>query len=183
MKTPLTLVTSKEEKARQVQQFLSYPVEHHDVDLTEIQETDPHKVTAHKVTEAFLKLRKPVIVDDNSLIITYMGQLPGTFIKWFEKELGFEKICRLADVDPMRKAIAVVQIGYSDGKTTEIFTGKIFGSIAMHPAGTEGFGWDVIFIPEGYTITRAQMHETDYEKTSPRKIALEKLKKFLTAEV
>ena len=61
----------------------------------------------------------------------------------------------------------------------EIFIGTINGTIAKEPRGTGGFGWDAIFIPTGHTQTRAEMTVTDYDETSPRRLALVKLNKYI----
>ena len=78
-----------------------------------------------------------------------------------------------------RSAQAIVALGLFDGTKTNIFTGTINGIIAQHPFGSGGFGWDTIFIPDGYTQTRAEMNEKDYDATSPRLKALEALMQFV----
>lgn len=47
------------------------------------------------------------------------------------------------------------------------------------PAGENGFGWDRFFIPEGYTVTRAQLSEEDDKKTYLQIKPFAALKKFL----
>jgi len=47
--------------------------------------------------------------------------------------------------------------------------------------GENGYGWDSIFIPEGYNITRASMNEADDQKTYLQIKPLEKVKDFLTS--
>jgi non-canonical purine NTP pyrophosphatase (RdgB/HAM1 family) len=179
MQQSLTFVTSNKAKAEQVSRYLHLPVVHQKVELTEIQSLDIEKVVTHKVNEAYRQLNTPVLVDDNALVITAMGKLPGTFIKFFEQELGYEGLCRLADMSEDRHAQALVTIGFGDGIQTATFTGTLEGTIADHPRGKGGFGWDSIFIPKGYTQTRAEMDDDDYDATLPRKFALEKLNTFL----
>lgn len=60
-----------------------------------------------------------------------------------------------------------------------MFNGDVKGKISYIPKGTNGFGWDEIFIPNSYTQTRSKMNELDYEATNPRKIALDKLNRYL----
>jgi XTP/dITP diphosphohydrolase len=62
------------------------------------------------------------------------------------------------------------------------FEGTMQGTIAHEARGTGGFGFDPIFINDGYTKTRAEMSEEEYAKTSYRKKALDKLIAFLKAE-
>lgn len=175
----LTCITGKKEKAEQIGRYLNLPVEIADIDLPEKQDLNSENVVLDKANEAFKRVDKPVIVDDSGLQIHSMGRLPGTFVKFFLEELGTEKICRLTDFSEDRSATAFVEIGFADGKSTQPFRGEIKGSIAKHPRGENGFGWDTIFIPDGYDKTRGEMNDEEYDATSPRKFALEKLEAFL----
>ena len=69
--------------------------------------------------------------------------------------------------------------GYYDGKCLELFEGSLGGSIAETPAGNNGYGWDTIFIPEGYSLTRAQLSEVDDQKTYFQIKPFQQLKEFL----
>jgi len=70
-------------------------------------------------------------------------------------------------------------MGYFDGKTLKIFEKSLKGKIAKRPAGKNGFGWDRIFIPQGYDITRASLNEVDDKKTFLKIKPFAQLKKFL----
>jgi XTP/dITP diphosphohydrolase len=59
------------------------------------------------------------------------------------------------------------------------FKGEVRGQIALKPNGKKGFGWDNIFIPQGYSKVRAEMTDYEYDQTSPRAIAFNQLKAFL----
>jgi len=67
-----------------------------------------------------------------------------------------------------------------DGKEMKIVTGKIDGTISISPQGDKGFGWDPIFIPNGYSKTFGEMEMFEKSKISMRKIALEKLREYLS---
>jgi XTP/dITP diphosphohydrolase len=67
-----------------------------------------------------------------------------------------------------------------DGREYQ-FEGEINGTIASNPLGSNGFGYDPIFIPEGYETTFAQMAAIDKNQISHRAKALEKLKAFFGA--
>lgn len=180
MTNALTFITGNAGKAAQLSKYLGLSVNHHKLDLVEVQSVELTEVVEHKVKEAYSILEKPVVVDDVSLSIHALGKLPGPFIKFFIAELGNDGICKLIHGD--RAATATVAIGYHDGGDVKIFLGEIQGTISESARGEGGFGWDAIFIPDGYTQTRAEMNESDYDKTSPRKQALEKLEKFLSSK-
>jgi XTP/dITP diphosphohydrolase len=61
----------------------------------------------------------------------------------------------------------------------KIFWGYVNGMITTQPRGNLGFGYDPIFIPEGYTLTFAEMLPEEKDKISHRKKTLDKLKAYL----
>lgn len=67
-----------------------------------------------------------------------------------------------------------------DGKEI-IFEGRCKGSIAWAPQGENGFGYDPIFIPEGYHQTFATLGLSVKSKISHRKMAVAKMNDFLSA--
>lgn len=80
---------------------------------------------------------------------------------------------------PSQEAYGEVCYGFYDGKELKLFDGKMSGRVAPEPRGTGGFGFDPIFINDGYKITRAEMDAETYAKTSYRTEALKKLKPYL----
>ena len=79
-----------------------------------------------------------------------------------------------------RKATARCVFGYYDGTTLKLLEGKLDGEIAKVPAGENGYGWDRLFIPEGYDVTRAQLNEEDDRKTYLQIKPFAELKEFLS---
>jgi|GEM_PF-87008 len=63
------------------------------------------------------------------------------------------------------------------------FEGDIKGMITTEPRGTGGFGYDPVFIPEGYDRTFAEMTPEEKNKISHRALAVEKLVRFLNEEI
>ena len=174
----ITFITGNQGKADYLAKYLGFPVEHQKLDLDEIQSLDLREIVEHKVKQAYEQIKKPVIVEDVSLEFSALGRLPGTFIRFFVDEVPFEVICSLLDGKD-RKAIARCVFGYYDGKRLELFEGSMSGKIAEVPAGKNGFGWDRLFIPEGYTMTRAEMGEEDDRKTYLQIKPFEQFKHFL----
>jgi len=170
----LTVITGNAGKAEQIGKYLGISVDRKDIDFAEIQSLDLVEVVEDKARRAYEIVKSPVIVDDNSLVINALGKLPGPLVRYFLKELGNQGICDLVTGKKDKTASADVAICYFDGKEMKTFVGTIKGSIAKHPAGENGFGWDAIFIPDGYTKTRAELTNDEYDKVeiNPRKIAL-----------
>jgi non-canonical purine NTP pyrophosphatase (RdgB/HAM1 family) len=174
----VTFITGNQKKAEYLAKYLGFPVEHQKVDVDEIQSLDLEKVVRHKVRQAYAVIGKPVIVEDVSLEFKALGKLPGTFIKWFIAELGFEKLCRLVD-GKERGARARCIFGYYDGSEERYFEGGMDGAIAEHPGADNGYGWDMIFIPKGYQTVRSELNEADDRTTYLQIKPLEAVKKFL----
>jgi inosine triphosphate pyrophosphatase len=179
----LVFITGNQHKADFLAKWLGQPVKHYKLDLDELQSLDLHAIVEHKARQAYDTLKKPVLVEDASLTFAAMGRLPGTFIKWFIEEIGYDGLLRLAQSLPGQEAYGKVCYGFYDGKELQLFDGEMRGHIASEARGTGGFGFDPIFINEGYTITRAEMNEAEYAKTSYRTEAMAKLKRYLDSLV
>ncbi len=175
----LTFITGNKKKADQVRKFVGFPLKQEDLELAEIQSLDVEEVVEHKAKEAYRILHKPVLVHDASVIFLALGKLPGPLIKWFGKELGNQGICKLLDNAPNRQALAEVAYGIYDGKKFSKVIHRVKGAIGKKPRGTNGFGWDPIFIPEGYDKTYAQMNEVELGEAYILTQSLKKLGEFL----
>ncbi len=175
--TEITFITGNQNKADYLVKYLGFPVKHVKLDLVEIQSLDLKKIVEHKARQAYEKIKQPVIVEDVALELAALGGLPGPFIKFFVDNVPFETICSMID-GKIRKATARCVFGYFDGETLKLFEGNLNGKIAKIPAGDNGYGWDRIFIPEGYSVTRASLSEEDDRKTYLQIKPFERLKQF-----
>jgi len=174
----ITFITGNQKKADYLAKYLGFPIDHQKIDLAEIQSLDLREIVEHKVRQAFEIVKAPVIVEDVSLEFESLGGLPGPFIRFFMEQIPEEKICGMIS-DANRKAIGRCVFGYYDGETLKLFEGQMAGEIAQVPAGNNGFGWDRVFIPVGYNVTRACLSEEDDMKTYLQIKPFEKLKNFL----
>ena len=175
----LTIVTSNAKKAEQIGFFLGIPVKTESLEITEIQSLDILAVLEAKAKAAYEKLQVPLIVDDVSLALDELKGLPGPLVRWFLDTIGPEGLCRLADQTKTRAATATVGIGYIDASGFKLFTGTKRGRISDQPMGDSGFGWDSVFIQEGFERTRASLTALEYEHASIRKLPLDELKAYL----
>ncbi len=176
----ITFITGNLNKANFLAEHLGISLKHQKLDLDEIQSLDPHTVVEHKVRQAYSILQKPVLVEDAGLVFTAMGKLPGTFVKWFLEEIGCDGLVRLADSLSERTAVGRVCYGLYDGSTLHFFEGEMHGRIAEKVGhGEQGFGFDSIFMNDGFDTTRSQMTVEEYVRTSYRTPAIKKLRSFL----
>lgn len=175
----LVFITGNQSKADYLAKYLGFPIEHQKLELDEIQSLGLKEVVDNKVTQAYNMIKSPVLVEDVSLEFEALGRLPGTFIKFYVDEVSPEIICRTLD-GLSRKATAKCMFGIYDGHNKIFFESKLSGTIAEHPAGNNGYGWDTIFIPEGYSTTRASLSEADDKLTYLKIKPFDKLKTFLS---
>lgn len=157
-------ITGNANKAEYFEKYAGIEIDHIKLDQDEIQSLDLVEVVTHKAQQAYDQLQKPVFVEDVSLEFTAMGKLPGTFIKFFIEEIGLEKICRMLDSFDDRSATGRTAYAYCDQSGVKVFEGSIDGIIPQYPMGESGFGWDPIFVPDGYDVSRALLNEANYEK-------------------
>lgn len=170
-------ITGNEGKLKEAKEIMP-EIEGLNIDLEEIQSLDAHEIIKHKLEEARKKHNGNFVVEDTSLYIECLNNLPGPFIKWFMKTLGNEGIYNLVKNFDNKKATAKCLIGLFHNDNIEYFESSITGTI-VSPRGENGFGWDKIFVLDGYNKTFAEMTDEEKNKISMRKIAFEKLKKHL----
>lgn len=175
----LLFATGNKNKLREFQEILGMEMVSVDIDLDEIQEIEIDKIIEHKAREAFKKLGKPVLVEDTGLAFDAWGGLPGGLVKWFMHSVDNEGVLKMMKDFENRHATAITVVGVYDGNELIIEKGEVRGVVPYEIKGEGGFGWDPIFVPEGFTLSFAEMSAEEKNSCSMRKIAAEALKKRL----
>lgn len=125
----------------------------------------------------------PALADDSGLTVEVMGGCPGIFSARWSGSHGDDKANRqlllkqMTDVEVQnRKAafICVVALAYPDG-TSEVVEGRMDGQIALAESEAKGWGYDPVFIPEGYDQTVAALSSDKKNQISHRFNALKKI--------
>lgn len=182
----LVFVTGNKAKARDVQKILDFPIDVIELDLEEIQELDLEKVALHKVNAAFDKVKSPVFVDDVGFCIEVWNNFPGPLIKWILKagEGNASLLLKMLEGAKQRNATAKLVVAYHDGKKAHCFLGEVKGTVAdrIRAGNNFGFGWDSIFIPDGFEKTFGEMTFEEKNEISHRRKAFDKFKKFLDSQ-
>ncbi len=126
-------------------------------------------------------LEKPVIADDSGLVIDALKGFPGVqssrFLEGESYEIKMKKILKLLEDEKDRSAKFVCVAVFVDLKNGFIFSsaGEVKGKIAEEIRGNGGFGYDPIFVPEGYEKTFGELGERVKNEISHRKRAFKKL--------
>lgn len=136
----------------------------------------------------------PVIAEDAGLEVEALGGYPGVYSARFysidfggkeeinrdKDEANINKLLRLLKDKKNRKARFVSIVVFYSPENTGIWTeGYCYGTIAEKPVGDKGFGYDPIFIPEGYNRTMAQLEPEEKNRISHRGKAVRKLIEIL----
>ena len=160
-------VTSNHNKAREAAEILGIELRSIALDLPEVQDLDVAQVAAVKAAAARAALDapdSPILVEDSGLVIETWNGLPGALTKWFLASVGNEGILRMLSGEENRsaRAVSAVAIAFADG-SARVFLGEVGGVIGAESRGTGGFGWDPIFVPEGYSETYAELGSRKHE--------------------
>lgn len=123
--------------------------------------------------------------DDTGIEVEALDDFPGVKSKrWHkssDKKRNLALLKKLKNKTNRSARFVTVICLYSPKDNSHCyFKGEIKGKIAFKPEGSEGFGYDSIFIPEGYIQTLAQLGLAKKNELSHRKIALEKLRQHLS---
>lgn len=176
----LTFVTSSADKYREAQAILGVPLERVDLDLPEWQGLDVALLAQGKAKEAFSRLRRPVLVEDTSLELAALGGFPGPLVKWLLKASGPQALPRILEGFTDKTAFAKTAAVVFDGKNLVSAVGVVRGTIVSEPRGSHGFGWDVVFAPDGAGgKTYAELTFQEKNRLSHRTQALRALRKAL----
>ena len=138
-----------------------------------------------KARAAFLHTGMTSIADDSGLAIEIMGGSPGIFSARWSGEKDDEKnrklvLAQLRDVPAGNRAASFVCTISLVGESGEVsFTGVLPGHIKASASGTNGFGYDPIFIPEGFEVSSAELEPEVKNSISHRSMALSQLASYL----
>jgi len=122
--------------------------------------------------------------DDTGLEVEALGGMPGVYSARYagdakDSNANIEKLLKELQGQSNRKArFKTVIYMIRDGKEI-MFEGLVNGTIATEKHGVEGFGYDPVFIPCGYSKSFAQMPLSEKNEISHRALAFDKLAKYL----
>lgn len=138
-----------------------------------------------KAKEIWEKTKEIVIADDTGLFVKELKGEPGVKSARYAGEHSTDLENRTKLIEKLRnienreaKFITIITIIDESGKV-HIAKGECSGKIILEERGTNGFGYDSIFIPDGYDKTFAQLGDITKNKISHRTKALKNLKEIL----
>ena len=141
-----------------------------------------------KAKAAYEHTGLPSIADDSGVAVEVLGGSPGIFTAVWSgtRDNAANRqllLAQLADIAPEHRAAAFVCTLALVGPNGEAsFTGIWSGKIATEERGTNGHGYDSVFIPEGFELTAAELEPEIKNAYSHRSQALAQLSAFLVAQ-
>lgn len=130
-------------------------------------------------------MNSPVIADDSGLMVNALGGEPGVYSARYagpdciQADNNAKLLDKLSGAsDRSACFVTVITMLYPDGKVL-VARGECSGEIATELRGDKGFGYDPLFIPDGYDKTFAELGSDEKNKISHRARALEKLEELL----
>lgn len=134
--------------------------------------------------EASKTLGEPLVVEDSGLFIDALKGFPGVYSSYVYKTIGCEGILKLMKDVSNRRAFFKAVVAYWSPELPEVklFTGICQGRISDSIRGSQGFGFDPIFIPESREETFAQMSREEKSLYSHRYLAFSSFLQWLCSD-
>lgn len=138
-----------------------------------------------KARAAFEHTGLPSIADDSGIAVEILGGAPGIFsARWAggrdnvqNRQLLLSQLEDVRDEDRAASFVCTIAMVTADGEVS--FTGIWPGRVARQEQGANGFGYDPVFVPEGFEITAAELEPEVKNALSHRSLALSQLASYL----
>ena len=125
----------------------------------------------------------PAIADDSGLAVGVLGGMPGIFsARWAGShgddlanlQLLLAQLSGVTDANRAAAFVCAAALAMPDG-TEDVVRGELRGRIITAPRGSNGFGYDPVFVPDGETRTTAEMEPGEKDAISHRGVAFRAL--------
>jgi XTP/dITP diphosphohydrolase len=143
-----------------------------------------------KAREVYERTKIPALADDSGLEVFYLNGRPGVFSARYAGEEATDEANNLKLLSQMmgvaprrRRAQFRAVLTLLDDKNVERTEGVCPGMLAEVPRGANGFGYDPIFLPDGFSRTYAELTATEKNTISHRAKALAAMKDVLRRRI
>tara|TARA_Y100000588_G_scaffold373275_1_gene446874 strand:+ start:563 stop:1087 length:525 start_codon:yes stop_codon:yes gene_type:complete len=133
-----------------------------------------------KATAASQSTGLTAIADDSGLVVPSLNGSPGIYsARWAGPEKNYVKAIdliktRIGSLSRNAHFTCALTVASPSGRC-HTFIGHVFGQLTFPPRGTKGFGYDSIFLPEGYSKTFGEMDQNTKHSISHRSQAFKQL--------
>lgn len=145
----------------------------------EVQSTLLEEVALKAARIAYAKHKVPLAVDDSGLFIEALGGFPGVYSSYVYKTIGIRGVLKLLEGESNRRACFKTVVAAIIPPLEVVEKGEVCGEISAEPRGSGGFGFDPVFVPDGYSKTFAEMSLEEKNSISHRGLAFRLLARRL----
>ena len=196
MKKKVIVASHNSGKVREIKSLLK-PYSFSIQSASDLKIKEPRETGKNFVENAILKAKFVskksgyiALADDSGLCINLLNGEPGIYsARWAGKDKDFKLAIKkiekkLIKIDPHSNFkyrshfCCALALSFPNGRTIS-FQGKVYGQLQFPAKGLNGFGYDPIFVPNGYKKTFGEMNYSYKERISHRQKAFKKLKKYL----
>ena len=181
----LMVITSNPGKVAEFQRMfgdLGIEMEHVKVPYDEVQTAELEEVVLKGMEALRATGLKNFIIDDSGMFVDALKGFPGVYSAYVQKTVGNDGVLTLMEGVENRDAVFKCCIGCDIDGETIIVTGECPGKILHEARGTEGFGYDPIFSPDG-KLSFAEIPLDEKNEISHRGNAVKLLRKELEARL
>ena len=128
------------------------------------------------------------LADDSGLEVEVLGGAPGVLSARYAGEhatdadrrsLLLSELAKAGSENRRARFVCAIAIASTEGEILNLSEGICEGTITFSPRGTSGFGYDPLFVPDGYNETFAELSDEIKNQISHRARALIKLRSFI----
>ena len=196
MKKKVIVASHNSGKVREIKSLLK-PYSFSIQSASDLKIKEPRETGKNFVENAILKAKFVskksgciALADDSGLCVNLLNGEPGIYsARWAGKDKDFKLAIKkiekkLIKIDPNSNIkyrshfCCALALSFPNGQTIS-FQGKVYGQLQFPAKGLNGFGYDPIFVPNGYKKTFGEMNYSYKERISHRQKAFKKLKKYL----
>lgn len=128
------------------------------------------------------------LADDSALEIDFLNGEPGVYSARYagtnsDANKNIDKVLQKLSHTDLRGAKFRTVIALIVNGKKYLFEGECFGQITQQKQGKHGFGYDPIFLPDGFSKTFAEMSKFEKGKISHRSFAVKKLISFINSKI
>jgi len=181
----LVFVTSNKHKIKEANEILgkwNIELVGSSIAKIEIQDDCIERISKYAAIQAYNIIKKPLIVEDSGLFIKALNGFPGPYSSYVYRKIGNDGVLKLMKNIDDRRAYFKASLTCVCGQYVKMFNGIVHGSISEEPRGKEGFGFDPIFVPEGYDKTMAELGEHIKNTLSHRYRAFTQLAEWVSKQ-
>jgi XTP/dITP diphosphohydrolase len=198
----LLLATRNVKKLTELQRILDTALGAGSVTLVGLADLPPYPESPETgltfVDNALAKAREgaaltglPTVADDSGLAVDALNGMPGVFSARWSGRHGDDAanlallLAQLSDVDDAQlgaRFVCAAALALSSGESFTT-TGEMAGHLVRQPRGTNGFGYDPIFVAAGNTVTNAELTPADKDAISHRGKAFRALAEIIRTEL